>query len=237
MRLTLPASLIATTLFLSTTIAAPTRTHCRCTIAADADPRSSAAHWTPAESKSAATDFCSNLGPELENSRYTEPSVYDTYLRGKGQPDVLTVKVLANFATRKDTGRTEGDKEPRPVSRPYQHIVCRAEQDPLTEYQGSFITLWALQIMVIIAILACLAEGLHLSLRWYGTPSRTTQGDWASGIMQLPGSEELVFEFLGSEKTERTSDATPILIVQTPNGDRVCISYEDEDDEMDRPVM
>jgi hypothetical protein len=31
---------------------------------------------------------------------------------------------------------------------------------------------------------------------------------------------------------------TPLVIVQAPNGERVCITYEeDEDDEANRPVM
>ncbi|KAF2819866.1 hypothetical protein CC86DRAFT_121490 [Ophiobolus disseminans] len=244
--------LLATTLLVSTTYAAPTRTHCRCTIVADAPPSAiftpSAAHWTPAESSpsAVAADLCANLGPELENFQHTKTDLYESYLsRTEGasgnnaQQRPLTTKVFVNFAARNELAKRNSEKEPRPTTRPQQHIVCRSEPDPFSEYQGSFVTLWALQIIVIIAILACLAEGLHLSLQWYGTPEVASYTSW----MRLPGRETLVLAIptpstQESEKTARTYEAMPILIVQTPNGDRVCISYEeDDDDEMNRPVM
>jgi hypothetical protein len=244
--------LFASTLLLSTAAAAPTRTHCRCTIVADAPPSAiftpSAAHWSPAESSPSpvAADLCSNLGPELENFQHTKPDLYESYLsRTEGAPSnndqqrPLTTKVLVDFAARNELAKRNTEKEPRPTSRPHQHIVCRSEPDPFTEYQGSFVTLWALQIIIIIAILACIAEGLHLSFQWYGTPKGAPRANWT----RLPGKEEVILEISapstqGSEKTAQTYEAMPILIVQAPNGDRICISYEeDDDDEMNRPVM
>lgn len=98
--------------------------------------------------------------------------------------------------------------------------------------------LWTLQIIIVIAILACIAECLHLSLRWYGAPKDATRANWTGGFMRLPGSENLLLEISASDVKESEKTAMPILIVQAPNGDRVCISYEeDDDDEMNRPVM
>jgi hypothetical protein len=111
--------------------------------------------------------------------------------------------------------------------------------DPFTAYQGSFITLWALQIVVAIAILACITEGIHLGWRWYGSPESSSE-------MRGQGRQNLVLEISGTasmevrdaEKSAWGAQATPLLIVQAPNGDRVCITYEeDDDDESTRPVM
>jgi hypothetical protein len=249
------ASLFATTFFFSTAaVAAPTRTHCRCTIVTDAAPAAivtpSVAHWTPTESSSnpLAGDVCSNLGPELENFQHTKPDLYASYVsRPEGfsaNGDLqrpLTGDMFVKFAAA-DGLRSRGgsNNEPRPTARPHQRIVCRSEADPFTAYQGSFVTLWALQMVVAIAILACIAEGVHLSLRWYGTTDSASHS-----MMRLPGSRNLVLRFSSSgievrdaEKEDGTEQETPMLVVQAPNGDRVRITYEeDDDDEMNRPVM
>lgn len=97
-------------------------------------------------------------------------------------------------------------------------------------------------MIVAVAILACIAEGVHLCVRWYGGAERT-------GIMRLPGSQLVLeisgagkggFEVRDAEKQDSTyQQGTPMLIVQAPNGDRVCVTYEEEydDDEVNRPVM
>jgi hypothetical protein len=239
MLFTSAASLFAATFLLSTTSAAPTRTHCRCTVVADAAPAAiytpSAAHWTPAESSPSpiASDICSNLGPELENFQHTEPDLYAAYLSRTERPSSTNdnQRVFPSSAGEAELRkRGESGSEPRPTTRPRQRIVCHSELDPFTAYQTSFVTLWILQIIVAIAIMACVAEGIHLSLRWYGTPD--------SAMVHFPGSQKLLIEVLDSEKDTQTLGATPLLIVQAPNGDRVCITYEeDDDDEMNRPVM
>ncbi|KAF2031236.1 hypothetical protein EK21DRAFT_63586 [Setomelanomma holmii] len=255
-------SVFASTLLLSTTSAAPTRTHCRCTVVADAPPAAiftpSAAHWTPAESsRSPIVDICSNLGPELENFQHTKPDLYESYLsqteghsESNDQQRPLTTTVLVNFAAgNKLHERSQPDEEPRPTTRPHQRIVCRSEPEPFTAYHGSFVTLWALQIIIAIAILACIAEGVHLSVRWYSTPHIDSHSDQLlgkmGGMMRLPGSQRLWLSISTSrtdetvsEKESRSYEATPILVVETPNGERVVIAYEeDDDDEMYRPVM
>jgi hypothetical protein len=132
------------------------------------------------------------------------------------------------------------------MTRPNSRIVCHAESDPFTAYQGSFTTLWILQIIVAVAILACIAEGVHLCVRWYGSADEKSV---SHGVMRLPGSQLVLeitgagkggFEVRDAEKQDSTlQQATPMLIVQAPNGERVCITYEEEydDDEVNRPVM
>jgi hypothetical protein len=52
------------------------------------------------------------------------------------------------------------------------------------------------------------------------------------------GSQKLLMEVLDSEKGSPTFEAPPMLAIQAPNGDSVCITYEEDyDDEMNRPVM
>lgn len=246
----------STLLFASTTKAAPTRTHCRCTVVADTPATAistpSVAHWSPAEPSPSpiAADICSSLGPELENFQLTKPELYESYLpKTEGWTNdidtqrPLTTKVLVNFAAGHAFRIDDNEKVPGPTIRPHQRIVCRSEPDPFTEYQGSFVTLWILQVIIAVAILACIAEGLHLSMRWYGTSNASVHYSGTRGLIRPPGSEKLVLEISQpnteeSEKCARTYASTPLLIVQAPNGDRVCISYEeDDDDEMNRPVM
>jgi hypothetical protein len=79
-----------------------------------------------------------------------------------------------------------------------------------------------------------MVEGVHLCMRWYGAhDNRTLQ----HGVMRIPGSGSLLE--VRDEKRDWRHEATPMLIVQAPNGDRVCITYEEEedDDEANRPVM
>ncbi|KAI4945419.1 hypothetical protein J4E86_009306 [Alternaria arbusti] len=87
-------SLVATLLLSSTTLAAPTQTHCRCEIVADMPSSSvpasaaytpSAAHWSPADpsqSPVAALNVCASLGSELQKLQHTEPELYDSYMAG-----------------------------------------------------------------------------------------------------------------------------------------------------------
>lgn len=252
---TLTASLVASTLLLCTTTAAPTRTHCRCTTVADAVPDAaftpSAAHWTSAESTPSPVprDFCSNLGPELESFQHSKPDLYQMYLgRTEGpasnndhQQPFKTIKVSVNFAARKDSRGSISKSEWQSTTRSHQRIVCHAESDLTKGYQGSFVTLWALQIIVAIGIIACIAEGLCLSLSWLGNPSTVLPGDWKSGPMRISGNETVVLQMSSSTykpgTPEQTYDAAPMLVLHAPNGDRICITYEEDDDEVYRPVM
>lgn len=173
-------SLLASTLLLSSTTAAPTRTHCRCTIVTSPAPQftPSTAHWTPTES--ASDDICSNLGPELENFSHNEPDFYASYLARTEGPSSLSDVSSWDQRPLSKSVLVNWSKEPRPTSRPNSRIVCRAERDAFSAYQGSFTTLWILQMIVAVAILACIAEGVHLCVRWYGGAEEST-------VMRLPG--------------------------------------------------
>lgn len=235
---------LATTLLLSFALAAPapTRTHCRCTVVvADSAPPAiftpSAAHWTPAEPSSSPLAFedpCANLGPELETFQHDESELYlerPAVWSGSGNQRPISRDVLVKgrgLSARKDAAESEVTR----TTIPRQRIVCRSERDQFSEYQGSFVTLWILHVIVAVAILACIAEGVHLSLlRWYGRSDSTGQ----SMVLEISSSG---VEVDGEEKKGWTQQATPMLIVQAPNGDRVCIRYEEDlDDEMYRPVM
>jgi hypothetical protein len=158
------------------------------------------------------------------------------------QQPFKTNKVSVNLAARNELGSRISEKEPQPIIRPNQRIVCHAEKNTYTEYQG--VTLVVLQIIVAIAIIACIAEGLHLSLSWVGNSNTGMAGGWKSGIVSMPGSEKRMFAIssvgtYGTEKSEGAFEAAPMLVVHAPNGDRICITYEedDDDDEVYRPVM
>jgi hypothetical protein len=235
---------VATLLLLLTTStsAAPTRTHCRCTIVADSPPAAiytpSAAHWTPAEllpTISAPPNVCAHLGPQLEHFQRTEPDLYESYVSKSDSVQPGKSNVLVNFPSGNElrAKRREDAGEPRPTSRPHQRIVCHSESEPFTAYQDTFFTLWVLQVVVGIAVLACAVEGVNLCLRWSGLDAGSAQRHSA---MRIEISEGV--QVRDEKRAWGQQVTTPLVIVQAPNGERVCITYEeDEDDEANRPVM
>lgn len=260
------AALFTTFLLSATSLAAPTRTqartHCRCILVSDSfNPLEtpSAAHWTPAAWKptdptpSAAPhqrhesiDKCMDLGPELENFRHTNPDLYDSYLRDKiaantadDEEKPLPTEVLMN-------------REPRPTSRPSERIVCYSEPEAFTAYKDSCLTLWALQIIVAVTILACVAEGIHLGMRWFSGSATASEEDEVSSekALRLPGAERLLLAIPtpviekddvfspGADKKIRAYEATRYFVVKKSSGRREFIAYDSEDDdEANRPVM
>lgn len=260
-------STLLTAFLLSTTsLAAPTRTqtraHCRCVLVSDTfNPLEtpSAAHWTPAAWKptdptpSASPkhhrnlDKCADLGPELETFRHTNPDLYDSYVRDKiaantavdDEEKPLPTEVLMN-------------REPRPTSRPTERIVCYSEPETFTAYNDSCLTLWGLQIIVAITILACVGEGIHLGMRWAsGSASTDCEHDASSEkALRLPGAERLLLAIPaqvtenedvfspGVEKKLKAYEATRYFVVKSSSGRREFIAYDSEDDdEANRPVM
>lgn len=177
MLFTSPSLLVVSTTLFTAALAAPARTHCRCTIVSNAPSPAiytpSVAHWTPSDpiASPVVADLCSNLGPELENFQHTQPDLYASYIRhstpasGTEQQRPLSTTVLLEVAVRK--GNHDHQNEPRPTSRPHESILCQSVPDPLSAYQSSFANLWALQIIIAVAILACVAEGVHIGMRWY----------------------------------------------------------------------
>ncbi|KAJ4413186.1 hypothetical protein N0V91_000160 [Didymella pomorum] len=250
-------------LFFTATLAAPTRTqqrsHCRCVLVSDIlNPLESpsAAHWTPANWKPTdptpsaspyhqqSPDKCATLGPELDNFRHARPDLYESYVRDKIHSDdeekPLPTEVLMS-------------KEQRPTSSSASHerIVCYAEPETTTAYTDSCLTLWALQIIVAITILACVAEGIHLGMRWFSGSSAAAEDDSSNEkALRLPGAERLLLAIPaqvsekesvfspGADKKMKAYEATRYFVVKGSSGRREFIAYDSEDDdEANRPVM
>jgi hypothetical protein len=175
------SSPLLASLLLSTTYAAPTRTHCRCSIVSDAPLSAtytpSSAHWSPASPSSsqvATADICASLGPELERIQHTKPELYDSYIKSRpatieDEQRPLPTSVLMDFSNRKGSNE-ESDKEPQSTSQLQQRTVCSSEPELLSNFQSSVVNLWVLQILVAILILVCVAEGVHFGKRWYIHP-------------------------------------------------------------------
>ncbi|KAF1841581.1 uncharacterized protein K460DRAFT_369591 [Cucurbitaria berberidis CBS 394.84] len=266
MFVTSTTSLVLSTIFLSaSTIAAPTRTQCHCTIVSHAPLPAkytpSNAHWTPSDpSPSPSTpDICYNLGAELEDFQDTKPELYESYIgqsRSSKNDDhlpiatTITLDLPARNGIQKNLHRR--DYEPRPTSRPHQRIICRSEPEPFSTYQSTFVNLWALQLIIAVAILACVAEGVHLGMRWMNRRNKDCDVEDVSekSSLRLLGTErhllaiptpnpvtDAVFS-PGAEKKLRAYDSTRYFITQSSSGKREFIAYEeDDDDEAYRPVM
>lgn len=248
-------------LFFTATLAAPTwtqqRSHCRCNLVSDTlNPLEtpSAAHWTPANWKTTdptpsaspyhqqSPDKCATLGPELDNFRHARPDLYESYVRDKIHSDdeekPLPTEVLMSI-------------EPRPTSASHERIVCYSEPEAFSAYSDSCLTLWALQIIVAITILACVAEGIHLGMRWFSGSSAAPELDEScEKALRLPGAERLLLavpaqvsknEHLfspGADKKMKAYEATRYFVVKSSSGRREFIAYDSEDDdEASRPVM
>lgn len=256
---------LLTTFLLSTaSLAAPTRTqshsHCRCVLVSDSfNPLQtpSAAHWTPASWKATepspsasvhqqqSIDKCASLGPELESFRQAQPDLYASYIQDKISTDIydeekpLPTEVLMS-------------KQPKPTSQTNERIVCYSEPETFSAYNSSCLTLWALQIIVAVTILACVAEGIHLIMRWFSTSCTESEENEVSSekALHLPGAERLLLAIPaplgekddisspGADKKLRAYEATRYFVVKSPNGRREFIAYDsDDDDEANRPVM
>jgi hypothetical protein len=258
-------SLVATLLLSTTTLAAPTQTHCRCEIVADMPSSSvpasaaytpSAAHWSPVNpspSPVTAVNVCASLGSELEKLQHTEPELYDSYMRGaiKDAPQKpVPTAVLMN------------SHEQHSTSRPQRRILCHAEARlSATEFQSSFVGLWALQMIVVVAILACVAEGVQLGKRWYVchlfrldyssyadcvarmesiTPSEPV---CEKSSLRLTGAEKRLLAIPtgpqeadsvfspGADKKLRAYESTRYFVTQASSGRREFIAYDDDSDD------
>ncbi|KAJ4384054.1 hypothetical protein N0V86_000898 [Didymella sp. IMI 355093] len=255
-------------LFFTATLAAPTRTqqrsHCRCILVSDTfNPLEtpSAAHWTPTNWKPTdptpsaspyhqqSPDKCATLGPELDSFRDAKPDLYESYVSDKiaaiaPHPSHDEEKPLSTEALM--------NQEPRLKSRPNERIVCYSEPEAVSAYSDSCLTLWALQVIVAITILACVAEGIHLGMRWFSSSSAASEEDHISPekALQLPGAERLLLAIPaqgiekedvfspGVDKKMKAYEATRYFVVKSSSGRREFIAYDSEDDdEANRPVM
>ncbi|KZM19818.1 uncharacterized protein EKO05_0004412 [Ascochyta rabiei] len=264
-------SLLTTFLLTTAALAAPTRTqsptHCRCLLVSDAlHPLEtpSAAHWTPANWKPTdptpsaspyhqTPDQCENLGPELENFRHAKPDLYESYVRDK-------ISTTSYPTTHSDTEMPLStqvlmNRVSRPTSHANERIVCYAEPETFSAYNDSCLTLWALQIIVAATILACVAEAIHLGMRWFfGTASSSPDCEEShmssQKALRLPGAERLLLAIPtrasekddifspGADKKTKAYEATRYFVVKSSSGRREFIAYDSEDDdEANRPVM
>ena len=170
-------------LLLATTYAAPTRTHCRCSIISDAPSSAtytpSSAHWSPASPSSsqiATVDICASLGPELERIQHTKSELYISYIRSTqafpidDEQRPLPTSVLMDFSSRKGSNNEESEEAPEPTSQAQQRIVCYSEPELFSAFQSSVVNLWTLHIIVAVLVFVCVAEGVYLGMRWYADP-------------------------------------------------------------------
>ncbi|KAF2857005.1 hypothetical protein T440DRAFT_524971 [Plenodomus tracheiphilus IPT5] len=262
--------LFSAALFISVTLAAPTRTNCHCTIVSDAPSPAqdtpSTAHWMPSDPSpsSARADACADLGPKLDVFRHTEPEVYNSYLRQSKfkldtqVPQPIPTTVLSALAAHSKVGHgSHGENmenaTAREVLEPLERIVCRSAPEHMDSYQDSILNLWLSQIVMAVAILACVAEGIHIGMRWMS--QRNSDNTPISPLpeksrLRLPGGEKRLLAIPptnasldvvaspGAEKKSRAYQSMRFFVTQASSGRREFIAYDDEDDdEANRPVM
>ncbi|KAF2000762.1 hypothetical protein P154DRAFT_522353 [Amniculicola lignicola CBS 123094] len=212
---------------------APTRTHCRCIIVDTTES-------TPSSSlleTSRSPDICANFGPELEYFRYADPELYQKIIGPStekpstvGDPRPLTTEVLMRLSGKSslDFRDQDGALPSAPTGRPSQKILCHSEAETFSAYQDSRVTLYALQVVVAMVILACIAECVSLLTDWFDTRQEHPS------VVRLSGTERRLRarsapEWISSVIEKRKQD--PYL----PRIDDV--DEEDDDDECNRPVM
>ncbi|KAE8835325.1 hypothetical protein HRS9122_07595 [Pyrenophora teres f. teres] len=258
-------------LFTSATTAAPSRTQtqCRCEIVQEAAAPAytpSAAHWSPSSYPSpspSAVDVCSSLAVQLAHFQHTEPELYNVYMR-HGKKPVPTHVLMAGAQGSETENAVASSSSPPPPSR-LQHgrIRCSAAAPkPISsDYQSSFLSLWALQIVIVVAILACIAEGIHLGIQQYHPLHLhhhhhhlllppTTPIFERSNRLRLVGSEQRLLAIPtgphitdlvaspGAEKKLRAYESTKYFVTRYTSGRKEFIAYDDDsDDESNRPVM
>ncbi|CAE7207398.1 hypothetical protein CFE70_009007 [Pyrenophora teres f. teres 0-1] len=255
-------------LFTSATTAAPSRTQtqCRCEIVQEAAAPAytpSAAHWSPSSYPSpspSAVDVCSSLAVQLAHFQHTEPELYNVYMR-HGKKPVPTHVLMAGAQGSETENAVASSSSPPPPSR-LQHgrIRCSAAAPkPISsDYQSSFLSLWALQIVIVVAILACIAEGIHLGIQHIRSTSTTTTTSSSpttpiferSNRLRLVGSEQRLLAIPtgphitdlvaspGAEKKLRAYESTKYFVTRYTSGRKEFIAYDDDsDDESNRPVM
>jgi hypothetical protein len=212
-------------------------------------------------------DICASLGPELEKIQHTKPELYGSYIRPSQAAPIddeqrpLPTSVLMDFSSRKGSSNHESEKEPQLTSRPPQRIVCYSEPELFATFQSSVLNLWALQIIVAVLIFVCVAEGVHLGMRWYAkldvdsservlTGYRMDKRSKALDVQPIPeksrlrllGGEKLLLAIPtapntnsicspGAEKKLRAYETTRYFVTQTPSGRREFIAYDDDSDD------
>ncbi|KAL6705866.1 hypothetical protein ACN47E_006326 [Coniothyrium glycines] len=189
---------------------------------------------------------------------HTLPDVYNAYLghtAGSSSAQKLLPTTILLDASARHGSRlyeelsTEG--EPGRTTRPHQRIVCSSEPEQFSGFQSSFVSLWMLQVIVALSILACVVEGVYLGLKMLShCDAQSEVQESEKGGLGLSGSERLLLaipslhghvEVLfspGVEKKRRAYESTRYFVKQAACGRREFIAYDEEDDdEANRPVM
>lgn len=135
------------------------------------------------------SDQCAPLGHQLENWRTTNPSIYQTFLGTvveakpneprSGTPTETDLKPLATSVLLEmaRSGRQDGGGDATdtalpsaPTSLVRERIICRTvvveDQELEAEYHDSVTTLFVLGVIVVMAVLACVAELLTILMNW-----------------------------------------------------------------------
>ncbi|RMZ72296.1 hypothetical protein GMOD_00007312 [Pyrenophora seminiperda CCB06] len=219
-------------LFTLTTTAAPSRTQtqCRCKIVQEAAQpiyTPSAAHWSPANPTPSpvAADVCASLAIQLERFQHTEPELYHAYMRDAKKPVPTNVLMAGGSST--ETKDAVASSSPQPPPKQGRIACYAAPKSSGSDFQSSFLSLWALQILILVSILACVAEGIHLGIQRYRLLAIPT-GPHINDVVASPGAE----------KKLRAYESTKYFVTRYASGRKEFIAYEDDsDDESNRPVM
>ncbi|KAF2196606.1 hypothetical protein GQ43DRAFT_476174 [Delitschia confertaspora ATCC 74209] len=244
-------------LLISSTIAAPTRSrsHCRCMLAESEKPWASSLtlHNTPA----VQNDYCSSLGPEVEKWESIDPDLYRSFFDVDEKPISLpkasatgtsderplsttVLMAMGKVVGSKGAGNSKNNivgehnngklLPSAPTQRP--KIICRTVVDEVNDDSNSSTTLFVIGIIIIMAILALMAEGLNLLLNciWKPTQHRRIHS------IRLTGEEKTLLAYsMSQERLDRLGSVSE----KVP--DYACTAYlvepEDEQDEERRPVL
>ncbi|KAF2105206.1 hypothetical protein BDV96DRAFT_655852 [Lophiotrema nucula] len=227
-------TLLSTILGLSSlAIAAPTRTQCRCVIVDSSISESGPT--SPLRPSSRKSDICSNLGSELEYIQHADPELYSVFVnrpkrdsQAKVTPTEEDLRPLSTAVLMKLATKNGLEPPSAPTERPHQNIFCHSVPEAVSSYHDSQATLIVLQIIVALGILGCIAEGISLLSDWLERKPEETR------FIRLPGSERRLRAFSAPSLPPNTTAEKTSLPLEC------CIEIDvddDEDDEMNRPVM
>ncbi|KAF9735042.1 hypothetical protein PMIN06_000815 [Paraphaeosphaeria minitans] len=261
-------SALASALLLSTAAALPSRTHCRCTITpADAAPSPPSTYHDSLEnpdtlvaSTPTPPDLCLALGPSLENLRTANPALYASYISKTDAQQLaaattahtpLSTTILLRLAAQQGFQNLGVVLPGAPPQDGGERIACRAEtetggEEAWSAYQVSWVTLVVLQVVVILVVVACVAEGVMFGMRWMASrtpPALITLPLTIPGRparLRLSGEERRLFAIPVSDDFDTRSPGVEkkLRVYASLSWQAQRYAYiEDEDDEFNRPVM
>lgn len=146
---------------------------CRCVTIDETLP------WTSSPAlldASKPNDVCSRLGPELEHWRLVDSDGFKTYFEGMidenplptptdDEMQPLTTTVLMELAS-KNVFNVNSPPHSAPTERPRERIICRSEPEKADEYHASFCSLFAVGVIIVMIVLACVAECVDVLITW-----------------------------------------------------------------------